>query len=89
LPPPTTARRASANRADAGGGLPHLSHGDIKQGMESGRADETALDRPRALRFWRIDPCDHPEMVKKTRKRAFLAGAAFGATHADPCLLSH
>jgi len=63
-PSPTAASWASANRADAGGGLPHLSRGDIKQGMESGRADEEALDRPRKLRDWRIYLCGHPEMVK-------------------------
>jgi len=66
-----------------------LSRGDIKQGMESGRADEAALERHRDLSGWRIYLCGHPEMVTKTRKKAFLAGAAFGTIHADPFVLTH
>ena len=75
---------------DAGRRTPrHLSRGDNWQGVESGRADEAALDRKLDLSDWRIYLCGHPEMVTKTRKMAFLAGAAFGAIHANPFVLTH
>ena len=69
--------------------VPCLSRGEIAQGVASGRADEAALDRHRNLRDWRVYLCGHPEMVAKTRKMAFLSGAALAAIHADPFVLTH
>lgn len=51
------------------------------------RAHEAALSRHRDMKGWRIFLCGHPEMVKQTKMKSYLAGAALTDIHADPFLL--
>jgi NAD(P)H-flavin reductase len=48
------------------------------------RAHEAALARHADLKDWRVFLCGHPDMVKQTRMKAYLAGAALADIHADP-----
>ena len=48
------------------------------------RAHEAALARHTDMKGWRVFLCGHPEMVKQTKKKTYLAGAALADIHADP-----
>lgn len=57
---------------------------DATEGFESGRANELALAEHADLKNWTVYLCGHPEMVKATKKKVFLAGASMNDIHADP-----
>jgi len=48
-----------------------------------GRAHEVAFEKISALTNWRVYLCGHPEMVKQTKKQAFLQGVAMQDIYAD------
>lgn len=64
--------------------VPCVSGGEMPAGTRVGRADQMALADHRDLTGWRVFLCGHPDMVRDTRKRAFLAGAAMDSIHTDP-----
>ena len=47
-----------------------------------------SVARLTALKNWRVYLCGHPDMVKATRKQAFLAGASMKDIYADPFVIS-
>ncbi len=53
-------------------------------GLTLGRAADIALEKHSSLKGWRIFLCGHPAMVRSTKKRGFLAGAAISDIFADP-----
>jgi NAD(P)H-flavin reductase/ferredoxin len=57
-------------------------------GYREGRADQIALADLPNLKGWRVYLCGHPDMVKSTKKRAFLAGASLQEIYADPFVLA-
>jgi CDP-4-dehydro-6-deoxyglucose reductase len=63
---------------------PCLSGGDVPKGYAAGRAHEIALQEVPRLNGWRIFLCGHPDMVKNTQKKAFLAGASMKDILSDP-----
>ncbi len=52
--------------------------------LTQGRASTVALAQHSDLKGWRVFLCGHPEMVRKTKKLCFLAGAAMTDILADP-----
>jgi CDP-4-dehydro-6-deoxyglucose reductase len=58
------------------------------EGCREGRVDQIALADLPNLKGWRLFLCGHPEMVKTTKKRAFLMGASLQDIYADPFVLS-
>jgi NAD(P)H-flavin reductase len=56
--------------------------------FKHGRASDVALSDNPELNSWRIYLCGHPDMVAKTKKQVFLAGASFSDIYADPFLIS-
>lgn len=52
-------------------------------GMQAGRAAEIALADHPELKGWKVFLCGAPEMVKQTRMKAYLAGAAMQNISAD------
>jgi len=68
---------------------PCLSGADVPAGCTAGRVHEAALRETPNLKGWRVYLCGHPDMVKTTRKKAFLAGAALQEIHADAFNVSH
>ena len=69
--------------------FPCLSGSHVPSGFTAGRVHEAALQKTPELKGWRIFLCGHPEMVKITRKKAFLAGASLQDIHADAFNVSH
>ncbi len=69
--------------------FPCLSGSHVPSGFTAGRVHEAALRETLELKGWRIFLCGHPEMVKMTRKKAFLAGASLQDIHADAFNVSH
>ena len=59
------------------------SCGETCSGMRAGRAADLALAEHPDLKAWRIFLCGAPEMVKQTRMKAYLAGAAMSDISAD------
>ena len=57
---------------------------DATDGLEAGRANELALAEHKDLKGWTVYLCGHPEMVKTTQKKVFLAGASMNDIHSDP-----
>ncbi|MCX6380311.1 MAG: 2Fe-2S iron-sulfur cluster-binding protein [Armatimonadetes bacterium] len=55
---------------------------------QQGRADKIALAQHKNLSGWQVYLCGHPEMVKSTKRNAFLAGANLPDIYADPFILS-
>jgi len=53
-------------------------------GYESGRANELALSAHDDLKGWTVYMCGHPDMVKATQRKAYLAGASLHNIHSDP-----
>ncbi|CAG0984105.1 CDP-4-dehydro-6-deoxyglucose reductase, E3 [Gammaproteobacteria bacterium] len=68
---------------------PCLSGAAVPEGFTAGRVHEAALRETPDLKGWRVFLCGHPEMVKVTRKKAFLAGASLQEIHADAFNVSH
>jgi len=62
---------------------PCLSRDHI-DGFENGRANEIALSAHEDLSGWTIYMCGHPDMVKTTQRKAYLAGASLHHIHSDP-----
>jgi len=69
--------------------FPCLSGAEVPEGFHAGRVHEAALRETPDLKGWRVFLCGHPEMVKVTRKKAFLAGAGLLEIHADAFNVSH
>ncbi len=69
--------------------FPCLSGVHVPEGFTAGRVHDAALRETPDLKGWRIFLCGHPEMVKVTRKKAFLAGASLQDIHADAFNVSH
>jgi len=53
-----------------------------------GRANDVALQEISDLRNWRVYLCGHPEMVKQTKRSAYLNGASLKDIYADPFYVS-
>ncbi len=68
---------------------PCLSGEKSAAGFTSGRAADIALAQHPTLKGWRIYLCGNTNMVKATRKKAYLAGASLADIHADPFEFSH
>ncbi|MDD5034723.1 MAG: FAD-binding oxidoreductase [Methylococcaceae bacterium] len=68
---------------------PCLSGAQVPAGFSQGRVHEAALSEIPNLKGWRVFLCGHPEMVKLTRKKAFLAGASLQDIYADAFNVSH
>lgn len=66
-----------------------VSGGEIGSDFAVGRAADLALSQYPELRGWRVYLCGNTDMVKATKKRAYLAGAALGDIHADPFEFCH
>lgn len=60
-----------------------VSGEEFVEGKKAGRAAELALAEHPDLKGWWIFLCGAPEMVKQTRMRAYLAGAAMQNISAD------
>ncbi len=58
------------------------------EGVNNGRAAEIALTQNPKLNGHRVFLCGHPEMVKSTKKKAFLSGASMQHILADPFVLA-
>ena len=69
--------------------IPCISSNHVPEGFTHGRANEVALASLADLKGWRVFLCGHPEMVKATRKKTFLAGASMQDIHADAFNVSH
>ncbi len=69
--------------------FPCVSASHVPAGFVAGRVHEAALRETHELKGWRVFLCGHPEMVKQTRKSAYLAGAALRDIHADAFNVSH
>ncbi len=68
---------------------PCLSGAHVPPGFSAGRVHEAALRETPNLKGWKVFLCGHPEMVKVTRKKAFLAGASMQDIQADAFNVSH
>ena len=55
----------------------------------AGRAADLALARHPQLKGWRVYLCGNTAMVKATKRKAYLAGAALHDIHSDPFEFSH
>ncbi len=55
----------------------------------AGFANVAALEQYTSLTGWRLFLCGHPDMVKDSRKKAFLAGASLKEIFSDPFEFSH
>ncbi len=56
----------------------------VPDGCYAGFANSAALEQYSSLAGWRLFLCGHPDMVKDTRKKAFLAGASLQEIYSDP-----
>jgi NAD(P)H-flavin reductase len=61
---------------------------DAGSHCREGRADQLAFADLPSLKGWRVYLCGHPDMVKSSKKRAFLAGASIQDIYSDPFVLS-
>ncbi len=61
-----------------------VSGGGTQGDYRLGRANEIALADYPQLKGWQVFLCGNADMVKTTKKKAFLAGAALKDIHADP-----
>lgn len=68
---------------------PCLSGQPIPHGFTAGRVHEVALKDFPNLKSWRLFLCGHPEMVKATKKKAYLAGASLQEILADAFNIAH
>lgn len=68
---------------------PCISGNDVPDGFTAGRVNDLALASYPQLKGWRVYLCGNTNMVKTTKKKVFLAGAAFSDILADPFEFSH
>ena len=61
-----------------------VSEGEVPEGFRTGTPLDAALADHPVLDGWRVFLCGHPELVRKGRMEAFLAGASMADIHADP-----
>lgn len=52
-------------------------------GIAQGRANDLAFAEIKNLKDWRVFLCGHPEMVKQSKRQAYLQGAGLQDIHAD------
>ena len=64
-----------------------VSRAPAPDGFAQGRANELALETYPDLKGWRVYLCGHPDMVKITQQKAFLAGAKMRDIYADAFLV--
>jgi len=57
---------------------------DAPEDLLLGRAADLALAAHKSLKGYRVFLCGHPEMVKKTKKLAYLGGASLSDIFSDP-----
>ncbi|MEY8193240.1 MAG: 2Fe-2S iron-sulfur cluster-binding protein [Cycloclasticus sp.] len=62
---------------------PCLSGSDTPLEYTAGRVHVEALKAHPKLQGWRVFLCGHPDMVKDTQKKAYLAGASLKEIYAD------
>lgn len=67
---------------------PCISGDEVSDDYYAGFANAAALAQYPSLVGWRLFLCGHPDMVKDTRKKAFLAGASLQEIFSDPFELS-
>lgn len=60
-----------------------VSSGDTPEGFAKGRANEVAMSDIPKLNDWRVYLCGHPDMVKQSKRQAYLNGAGLQDIHAD------
>ena len=63
---------------------PCVSGAEAPNNVTRGRANEIALARFPQLKGWQVFLCGNSAMVKQTKTKAFLGGAALKDIHADP-----
>lgn len=68
--------------------IPCLSGSDVPDGFTRGRVNEVVAATLTDLKGWRVFLCGHPDMVKLTKRTAFMAGAAMQDIYADAFLLT-
>ncbi len=68
---------------------PCVSGSQTPDQVRAGRANDMALADHAQLKGWQVYLCGNADMVKQTKMKAFLAGAALGDIHADPFEFSH
>jgi NAD(P)H-flavin reductase/ferredoxin len=76
--------RAMATAHDNFTYVPCLSGDEVPAGCRRSRAERAAFADHSALADWRVYLCGSPAMVNKTKKLAFLAGAALADICSDP-----
>lgn len=52
--------------------------------LREGRANDSAFADHQSLSGWQVVLCGHPEMVRLSKKFAYLGGASLGDIYADP-----
>jgi NAD(P)H-flavin reductase/ferredoxin len=55
----------------------------VPEGIVQGRANDLAFTAIKNLKDWRVFLCGHPEMVKQSKRQAYLNGAGLQDIHAD------
>ena len=64
-----------------------VSRPSASTGFTLGRANDIALNTYSDLKGWRVYLCGHPEMVKSTQQKSYLAGAGLQDIYADAFLV--
>ena len=67
---------------------PCISSEPVRKGFAAGRAEQVALDTMKSLKGVRLYLCGHPDMVRETKRKAFLAGASLKEIFADPFVIN-
>ena len=62
---------------------PCLSGENVASNFAQGRAHEVALSSIENLKGWRVYLCGHPDMVKHSKRMAYLKGASLADIYAD------
>jgi NAD(P)H-flavin reductase len=60
-----------------------VSGESVPEGIVQGRANDLAFTAIKNLKDWRVFLCGHPEMVKQSKRQAYLNGAGLQDIHAD------
>ncbi len=60
-----------------------VSGDNVAEGIAQGRANDLAFATIKNLKDWRVFLCGHPEMVKQSKRQAYLNGAGLQDIHAD------
>ena len=64
--------------------VPCVSEGTAPAGLRAGTPLDAALADHPDLGGWRVFLCGHPELVRRGRMEAFMAGASMADIYADP-----